>query len=113
MFSKNIFIALSVGVVLTFACEDQPDKDPGTETLSAKTLTISVGGMHCEGCNSAIESSLSTLDGVRSVEATFETGKVQIIINPATFELNRALEAIQDRGYETSADSVKQKLSRD
>ncbi len=112
MFIKQISITLGIGLILIVGCQDQTARDSGTEPPTTRALTIDVGGMHCEGCNTAIESSLSTLEGVRSVEATFGTGTVHLTVVPETFERDRALKTIQDLGYETAADSVMKTPSR-
>ena len=44
-----------------------------------KEVELNVSGMHCTGCENRIKNVVSSIDGVKEVEANHETGKVRII----------------------------------
>ncbi|MGZ8915385.1 MAG: cation transporter [Methylobacter sp.] len=46
--------------------------------MTLQTRTFSVTGMHCRGCEAAIESAVSELEGIRSVRAHFAKEKVKV-----------------------------------
>lgn len=61
--------------------------------------TFTVSGMACDGCESLIESALSSLDSVTTVEADHEAETVAIVSreDASTEEI---VDAISDAGYE-------------
>ena len=64
-----------------------------------KETILNVKGMMCEGCENRVKNALKNIQGVESVDADFNTGKVIIIANeevaPEQFK-----EIIEDIGYE-------------
>lgn len=67
------------------------------------TQTITVRGMSCEGCESAVENALSGVSGVNSVDADRGADAVTI---EGTAELDELVTAIEDAGYEAAASSA-------
>lgn len=62
-------------------------------------IELKVKGMVCGGCENRVKNALSTIDGVESVEASFETGIVTVTTNK---ELDKSLleDKIDDIGFE-------------
>ena len=54
--------------------------------------TLSIEGMHCGGCASSIEKSLSRVPGVSSVKADVESKLVEVGGSPTTADLLAAAE---------------------
>ena len=44
-----------------------------------KELELKVEGMHCSGCENRIKNVVGSIDGVKEVEASHETGIVKVI----------------------------------
>lgn len=65
-----------------------------------KETKIKVNGMVCEGCENRVKNALSTLDGVKSIEASHKTGIVTVISNK---EIEKLVieDRINDLGFET------------
>ncbi len=65
-----------------------------------KETKIKVNGMVCEGCENRVKNALSTLDGVKSIEASHKTGIVTVISNK---EIEKSVieDRINDLGFET------------
>ena len=64
-----------------------------------KELVFNVKGMMCEGCENRVKNSVSRIDGVDSVEASFKTGEVKVTLNKE-IDTNIITERIEDIGYE-------------
>ena len=63
------------------------------------STTLAVSGMSCTGCESNVESAVSELAGVQSVDADHEAGTVTV---DGDVDHGAVAEAIEDSGYELS-----------
>ncbi|MBQ9266690.1 MAG: heavy-metal-associated domain-containing protein [Clostridia bacterium] len=63
-----------------------------------KELELNVSGMHCTGCENRIKNVLGGIDGVKEVEANFETGKVKVI-SEGDIDLEEVKERIEDLDF--------------
>ena len=61
------------------------------------TQTITVQGMSCGGCESAVEDALTAVSGVNSVEADSEADSVTV---EGTADTDELVTAIEDAGYD-------------
>lgn len=61
--------------------------------------TYHIKGMHCASCSSIITSSLSEIDGIKSVDVNFATEKAQIEYEPDKISVERINEEIGKLGY--------------
>ena len=61
------------------------------------TQTITVRGMSCEGCGSAVENALTAVSGVNSAEADSEADSVTV---EGTADTDELITAIENAGYE-------------
>ncbi len=64
-----------------------------------KEMEIKVNGMVCGGCENRIKNALSTIDGVKNVEADHNTGVMKVSCEDS---VNREVieEKIDDIGFE-------------
>ena len=67
---------------------------------------LSIGGMTCASCTSAIDHGLSELQYVESVSATLMTNSALVIFRGKE-NLERIIEAVEDLGYEGAVDRCK------
>jgi copper chaperone CopZ len=58
-----------------------------------------VEGMHCDGCSSAITSTVGKLDGVLEVAADHEAGSAEVVYRPRSVDEEDIKEAIEKLGY--------------
>lgn len=65
-----------------------------------ENVTLNVKGMSCGHCVKAIESGVSTLEGVEQVKVNLEAGKVDVSFNDEKVSLTQIKEAIDDQGYD-------------
>jgi len=60
---------------------------------------VKVRGMHCGGCEQAIERAVAAWSGVRRVKASQARGQVAIEFDPALVRFEQLLRAIENKGY--------------
>lgn len=65
----------------------------------ARTMSIQVTGIHCEGCESTIETSLSKLAGVVKATASHVTGRVEVSVQGEGAE-RAVTERLRDLGFD-------------
>lgn len=65
----------------------------------ATTLTLSVQGMSCAGCENNIRFALTGIAGVEHVHADHQTAHVEIVYDPAQTDETALRSALEDMGY--------------
>lgn len=75
----------------------------GSDGISPRTVTLDVPGMDCPSCAEKIVNSVSTLDGVLTVEPQVMTGTVRIEYLPETVGVDALVERVQAAGYEVES----------
>lgn len=66
------------------------------------TATLSVKGMTCGSCTSAVESGLQEADGVKSVSVSLLSERAVIEYNPTRITVKELAERVEDRGFDAS-----------
>ena len=62
-------------------------------------IVLKVNGMMCEGCENRVKNAVQNINGVESVIADHNTGKVVVTTNKEVPE-NIIIETLEDIGYE-------------
>ena len=78
-----------------------------TSTLENGDVTLPVEGMHCGACVSAVERSLTRVDGVRDASVSLATGEARVHYDPERVQVADLVRAVREGGYgveERSAD---------
>jgi Copper chaperone len=65
--------------------------------MAEKTFVVS--GIHCAGCESAIEAGLRRLEGVRQVKANHQAQTVTVRYTPGRLDEARLAEHLAHMGY--------------
>ncbi len=65
----------------------------------SESATIAVSGMKCGGCENTINTTLSAMDGVLSVKASFQDKKVDVEFDSSKTDLEALEDAIEDAGF--------------
>lgn len=63
-------------------------------------VILNVKGMHCKSCDMLIEDALMDLDGVETIESSFETGIVKISFDESKVKMDAIKKVIKAEGYE-------------
>lgn len=65
-----------------------------------ENVTLKVQGMSCGHCVKAIESSVSELNGIESVNVSLQAAEVNVSFNSSQVSIDQIKETIEDQGYE-------------
>ena len=65
----------------------------------SESVTISVNGMKCGGCEKTVTTALTAIDGVLSVKASFQDKTVEIDFDSTKTDLDTLEDAIIDAGF--------------
>lgn len=65
----------------------------------SESVSISVTGMKCGGCENTVNTALAAIDGVLSVKASHQDKKVDVEFDPAKTDLDELEDAIIDAGF--------------
>lgn len=62
-------------------------------------MRLQVQGMKCGGCESSIQQSLESVDGVAAVRANHKENEVEVDFDTSVMTLGRIKELIAEQGY--------------
>lgn len=65
-----------------------------------ETITLTVGGMTCGGCVASIGRALESKNGVISVDASLESGQVQVQFDANSINRGGVEAAIEAAGFD-------------
>ncbi|KAK2821866.1 hypothetical protein FQN49_007593, partial [Arthroderma sp. PD_2] len=78
------------------------DKQTNLTTPSKCTTTLSVQGMTCGACTSAVEGGFTDLSGVESATVSLLSERAVVIHDPSVITAEQIAEIIEDRGFDAS-----------
>ncbi len=78
--------------------------DASIRTVSLKS-EIRIEGMHCGSCAIDIRETLEEIEGVRSVDVTFERKTAIVEFEAETVPEAKIIDTIRDLGYEPSQET--------
>ena len=67
------------------------------------TATMTIGGMHCDGCARRIEGLLEKEPGVRSATVSFAERSARLTYNPHAVSEERLVAVIEQGGFSVVA----------
>ena len=100
---KKIMMMLFAALLLA-GCNSATEKKDATATDQATAaelveVVINVDGMTCDGCENAIKAGVESLDGIASVESSFEEGWTKVKYDKAVTSVEDIEGKITDTGY--------------
>ncbi|MBN2432876.1 MAG: heavy-metal-associated domain-containing protein [Acidobacteria bacterium] len=95
------------GLVIVSAACGGPEKSTPPTSVAAEsapavetaTATLTVTGMHCEGCAEAITKALSKQPGVLRAAVTYETGQGEVDYDARRIQPENLITVIVEMGY--------------
>lgn len=72
-------------------------------TNTAKYTVVGEEKLHCEGCEQRVGRALERLDGVRSVEASHESQRVEVEYDPSRVDEEQLRDRLDLLGYEVES----------
>jgi copper chaperone CopZ len=106
MKTMNKLMILLVATAMLVACNS--NTKPGGEETSTETnamaaewveVTLNVDGMTCTGCENAIKAGVENLEGIESVESSFEEGWTRVKYDASRTSLADIEGKITETGY--------------
>ncbi|XP_041114916.1 copper-transporting ATPase 2 isoform X1 [Polyodon spathula] len=85
---------LQSGTMMTTLPAEKNEKAAGKQP-SIRTVTLGVGGMHCNSCVYNIEANISEMAGVQGIKVSLETNSAELQYNPAIITLISVKQAIE------------------
>ena len=70
--------------------------------MSIETQVINIDGMTCGGCVKSVDSALTQLDGVQSVEVDLEGNKASVTYDSSAVAVDAIVEAIEEAGFDAA-----------
>lgn len=101
---NRFWITMLAGLFL-FACNSQTktDQQEQTDTASKQAewieVVIDVEGMTCDGCENAIKAGVETLEGIASVESSWEEGWTKVKYDRSQTSVDDVSGKITETGY--------------
>ena len=84
--------------------EEEEEQEAGT---SMKQTTVSVGGMTCGACTSAVEGAFKDVPGIKNISISLLSERAVIEHDPSLITAEKIAETIEDAGFDASmVDSV-------
>jgi copper chaperone len=68
-----------------------------------KTLTVTIEGMHCDGCAETIKALLTLETGVKAVNVSYPERRARVLYDPAAIDEAKLRAAIKKAGYRVTA----------
>lgn len=96
-------------LVLLFCCSRGNDTQTAAQVsgnvasqqsaVQGKVVELEVSGMTCTGCEAAVESALTRIDGVKKADADYQAGKATVVIDSTRVKEEQLIEALDNAGY--------------
>lgn len=67
-----------------------------------KTISLSITGMSCGGCVSAVKKALSSVPGVESAEVDLQSASAKVAVGTAAVPIDKLILAVKLAGYRAS-----------
>ena len=104
---KKLMIVLMASLFM-IGCNNTAKKtdDAASENLSAEwvEVTLNVEGMTCTGCENSVNAGVESLEGISTVESSFEEGWTKVKYDKSTTTIAEIEGKITDTGYEVKGE---------
>ena len=94
-----VAVSLLVGCNTATEKKDQAATDQQAPAAEWVEVTLNVEGMTCDGCENAIKAGVESLDGIATVESSYEEGWTKVKYDKAVTSAEAIEGKITDTGY--------------
>jgi copper chaperone CopZ len=71
--------------------------------MATQTLELTIEGMTCEHCVSAVKNALMGVPGVTSAEVDLKAGQATVVLDPEQASVESLVAAVEEEGYTVTA----------
>ena len=97
---KNLLSVLFICIIF-FACSTKrPKVDKETIPSHLVEMELEIKGMHCDDCETSIQTGVKELPGVDSISANYEDSTAYVRFDSTKTNVKQIAEAISKRGFE-------------
>lgn len=96
----NKKIVATVAVTLALGAVGWANRAVADGDEAETTSTFDVEGMTCGGCEAGVKLKVKKLDGVTSVEASYDEGTAVVTYDPEKVTPGQIIAAIEELGYD-------------
>ncbi|OAK97865.1 heavy metal translocatin [Phaeosphaeriaceae sp. SRC1lsM3a] len=93
-------VGFDAEVLDTVAATPAPKKSKNSRKQKTLTTTVSVEGMTCGACTSAVESGFKDVEGVYQFNISLLANRAVLVHDPAKLSADQIVEIIEDRGFD-------------
>lgn len=68
-----------------------------------KTLTVTIDGMHCDGCAETIKALLTIEAGVKATDVSYPERRARVLYDPTATDEAKLVAAVEKGGYKVTA----------
>lgn len=72
------------------------------EETKVSTVTLSISGMHCEGCAAGITAILKRTEGVLKADVSFAEERATVDFDPTKTSSAKIVQAVEKMGYKAT-----------
>lgn len=73
-----------------------------SEEIDMQTIKLSIGGMHCSGCEEVVRHVLEQQQGVKGCSVSHESGEARVAVDDSGIPQEQLAEAVRGAGYSAS-----------
>ena len=110
MHSKRLWSIVALGFLSALPTGNTDNGKQQAEASAKTTLTIT--GMTCGGCATAVKIQLKRTEGVSSYDVSYEKGEADVMYDPAKTTPEKIVESISKTGFKASVKGKKETPSR-
>ncbi|KAF2820742.1 heavy metal translocatin [Ophiobolus disseminans] len=93
-------VGFDAEVLDTVTATPAPKKSKGSKRQKTLTTTVSVEGMTCGACTSAVESGFKDVEGVYQFNISLLANRAVLVHDPLKLTEDQIVEIIEDRGFD-------------
>ncbi|KAH7391118.1 E1-E2 ATPase-domain-containing protein [Phaeosphaeria sp. MPI-PUGE-AT-0046c] len=93
-------VGFDAEVLDTISATPAPKKSKTSRRQKTLTTTVSVEGMTCGACTSAVESGFTNVEGVYQFNISLLANRAVLVHDPAKLSADQIAEIIEDRGFD-------------
>lgn len=93
------FLIVVIAGIFFLGCQSANKNQEKPEEAVVVEKTLHISGMHCDMCEASIEKGINELDGIESVQASWNDSTAIVKYDESVASMDDIEKAIERRGY--------------